>query len=97
MSQGASKLDLWTFDQLWPAAAPTQESIVSITLESGQFGWDYIVASDNGQEVLIQSDTDYPGTARTFGWDGDDDDIEAAQAFLDDNIGASVEDPGYFA
>lgn len=67
-----------------------------ITLESGSFGWDYVIAHDDGREVLIQSDWDYPGTARTFGWDGDDADLEGAAEFLDDNIGASVEDPGYF-
>ena len=68
-----------------------------ITLESGSFGWDYVLANDAGKSILIQSDNDYPGVAMTFGWDGDDDDIQGAQEFLDDNVGASVEDPGYFA
>ncbi len=39
-----------------------------ITLLDGDFGWDYLLANDDGQEVLIQSDWDYPGTAMTFGW-----------------------------
>jgi len=68
-----------------------------ITLESGTFGWDYVLSSDTGETILIQSDYDYPGVARTFGWDGDDDDTEGAAAFLDDSIGESVEDPGYFS
>lgn len=74
-----------------------------ITLESGTFGWDYVIACDDGREVLVQSDWDYPGTAGTFGWTGTEDDyastsdwLAAAQEYLDDNIGASVEDPGYF-
>lgn len=67
-----------------------------ITLEAGQFGWDYIVATENGGTFYIQTDTDYPGIAMAFGWSGDEDDIEGAQAFLDDNIGATVDDPGYF-
>lgn len=67
-----------------------------ITLESGQFGWDYLIVADDGRDVLIQSDTDYPGLAMTFGWSGDESDIDGAAEFLDDNIGASVEDPGYF-
>ena len=67
-----------------------------ITLESGSFGWDYVLADDNGDTILIQSDWDYPGLAQTFGWDGAEDDIEGAQEYLDNAIGSSVEDPGYF-
>lgn len=67
-----------------------------ITLEAGSFGWDYVIVHDDGRELLIQSDHDYPGTAHTFGWTGDYEDIAGAAEFLDDNIGATVEDPGYF-
>lgn len=47
--------------------------------------------------LLIQTDWDYPGVARTFGWAGEDDQISAAFDFLSDNIGATADDPGYFA
>ena len=67
-----------------------------ITLESGAFGWDYLIVNDRGESILIQSDYDYPGVATTFGWAGPDDDISGAAEYLDDNVGASVEDPGYF-
>jgi hypothetical protein len=39
-----------------------------ITLCEGDFGWSYLIVSDDGQELLIQSDWDYPATAMTFGW-----------------------------
>lgn len=39
-----------------------------ITLESGRYGWDYFIVHDDGREILIQSDWDYPATASTFGW-----------------------------
>ena len=41
----------------------------TITLESGQFGWDYLVVNDEtGESILIQTDWDYPGIASTFGF-----------------------------
>lgn len=39
-----------------------------ITLDEGQFGWDYLIVHDDGRDLLIQSDWDYPGIAMTFGW-----------------------------
>ncbi len=39
-----------------------------ITLESGQFGWDYIIQHDDGRDLLVQSDLDYCGIALAFGW-----------------------------
>lgn len=69
-----------------------------ITLERGHFGWDYVIRNlRTGDTILIQSDQDYPGVARTFGWDGDDEQYEEAQQFLDEAIGKVVEDPGYFS
>jgi hypothetical protein len=92
-------------------------------LESNDFGT-YLIVADNGDSRLIQSDWDFPGTARSFGWDMRDvqqegiakcehdetdgtvtcprcgltatDFISAAGEWLDDNIGAEAEDPGYF-
>ena len=39
-----------------------------ITLFTGVFGWDYLIQHDDGRDVLIQNDCDYPATAMTFGW-----------------------------
>jgi hypothetical protein len=93
---------------------------MKIQLLSGQFGWDYIVRAENGKELYIQTDWDYPATASTFGWyhkcqtdnlvhgqtDGTVDCpvcgktahimIQEAQEFLDEHIGNTVEDIGYF-
>lgn len=82
-----------------------------ITLELGQFG-DYLIVNDNGRDVLIQTDWDYPGVASTFGWcpcecgftDGTvdcehrtaDDMIQEASQYILDHIGDTVDDPGYF-
>ena len=41
---------------------------MKVTLESGQFGWDYIIEAEDGRTVLIQTDWDYPSTASTFGF-----------------------------
>ena len=84
---------------------------MKITLKDGDFG-SYLVVADDGQDLLIQTDWDFPGIASTFGWTpcscGATDGtvscahkqagqmIAEAQAFLDDHIGDEVEDPGYF-
>ena len=84
---------------------------MKITLERGDFST-YLIVAEDGRDILIQTDFDYPGIASTFGWspcdcgatDGTVDCghkaasqmIAEAQMFLDDNIGESVEDPGYF-
>jgi len=84
---------------------------MSITLLHGEFGT-YLLVAEDGRDILIQTDFDYPGFARTFGWSpcecGETDGtvdcphktvsqmIGEAQAFLDDHLGESVEDPGYF-
>lgn len=40
-----------------------------ITLESGHFGWDYILRCvETNETLLIQSDWDYPGVASSFGF-----------------------------
>ena len=83
-----------------------------ITLEAGNFGT-YLISTENGKNILIQTDWDYAGVASTFGWVpcdkcGDTDGtvdckhktasqmIAEAQQYLDDHIGDTVEDPGYF-
>jgi len=43
----------------------------TIRLESGDFGWDFLIVNeDTGEDILIQTDWDYPGVATTFGWPG---------------------------
>jgi len=82
-----------------------------ITLEQGQFG-NYIIEHKDGRDLLVQIDWEYPGLASSFGWspcecgetDGTvdcphktaGDMIGEAREFLDDNLGKTVEDPGYF-
>lgn len=84
----------------------------TITLEAGDFGWDFILRSSDGRTLLIQTDYDYPGTAISFGWvpckcgmtDGTincghkyaSEMIVNAGNFLRKHIGDEVEDPGYF-
>ena len=92
-----------------------------------------LIVNDDGRDLPIQTDYDYPGVASTFGWsvrmvegrsglrnvrclhDGTDgtiacnagnpyascgttasEFITAARAWIDDNIGATANDPGYF-
>lgn len=85
---------------------------MKITFARGDFGFTYLVVAEDGRDILIQSDWDYPGLASTFGWtpcecgttDGTVDCphktasrmIAEAQEFLDRHIGDSVDDPGYF-
>jgi hypothetical protein len=84
---------------------------MSITLQNGDFGT-YLLVADDGEDILIQTDWDFPGVASTFGWrpchcgttDGTVDCphktasamIAEAAEYLDDHVGESVEDPGYF-
>jgi hypothetical protein len=74
---------------------------MKIRLEDGDLGTYLLVlvdedGVDTGKDRLIQSDTDRPGVARTFGWNGEDTDIDGATEFLDENIGKTADDPGYF-
>ena len=40
-----------------------------VTLESGQFGWDYLLVNEKDETVaLIQTDWDYPGIASNLGF-----------------------------
>jgi hypothetical protein len=71
----------------------------------------YLLAADDGEEILIQADWDFPGVANTFGWSpchcgtiaGTVDCphktasamISDAAEYLDDHVGESVADPGY--
>jgi hypothetical protein len=82
-----------------------------ITLDRGPHST-FIVKEDSGQSILVQTDCEYPGIASTFGWvpcwcgetDGTvdcphrktADMIADARQWLDDHIGMTAEDPGYF-
>jgi hypothetical protein len=84
---------------------------MKITISRGECGTCRLKAED-GRDMLIQSDTEFPGIASTFGWtpcgcgatDGTvdcahrtaSDMIAEAQKFLDDHIGDRADDPGYF-
>ena len=40
-----------------------------IQLNGGQFGWDHeIINLETGESLFIQTDWEYPGFARDFGW-----------------------------
>jgi hypothetical protein len=93
----------------------------------------YRIEAEDGQDILIQTDWDFPGLATMFGWCimdlqaviGENDEgeplhglkclhpntdgtidcacglkttdfISAAQEYLDDNDGKTIDDPGYF-
>jgi hypothetical protein len=72
----------------------------------------FVLCADDGRELVIQTDWDYPGVASTFGWspcpcdqtDGTVDCdhrsasemIAEAYDFLTEHVGDEVEDPGYF-
>ena len=84
-----------------------------VRLEQGDYGTYLLVNEDTGEDILIQTDWDYPGIASNFGWSHEHgetdgtvdcpvcgatagDMIAEAQEVLDDNIGQTFEDPGYF-
>ena len=76
---------------------------MKIHLESGDFGWDFLLVAEDGRDRLIQTDWDYPGIAETFGWNRGcgkeaSDMIDEAFDFLTEIADSEieVEDPGYF-
>lgn len=76
-----------------------------IYLERGPHGT-YLIKAEDGRDLLIQTDWDRPSVASTFGWrgkfskkkygTGPSAEIHAATDWLDDNIDAEADDPGYF-
>ena len=82
-------------------------------LERRDFGIYLVIDQETGDDILVQTDWDFPGLASAFGWvpcrkcrftDGTIDCahqtageiIEEAREFLDEHIGETAEDPGYF-
>jgi hypothetical protein len=84
---------------------------MKIALHEGDFGT-FLVVAEDGREILVQSDWDFPGVASTFGWspcpcgltDGTVDCphntanvlIGQSRDFLQDHLGDTTDDPGYF-
>jgi hypothetical protein len=84
---------------------------MKISLREGDFGT-FLVVCEDGGDLLVQTDWDYPGLASTFGWspcpcgetDGTvdcphrsaDEMIAEAREFLRAHAGDTVDDPGYF-
>jgi len=82
-----------------------------ITLLEGDCGT-FLLRADDGRDLLVQTDWDFPGVASTFGWcpcpcgatDGTVDCdhrsvgemIDDARAFLRERFGSTSNDPGYF-
>ena len=89
-----------------PQSPPCRQPRIAVDRDPGYAPCCYLVCRvdsrgnwdtrDEANTVLVQTDWDWPGVARTFGWDGDDGDITDAGAFLDDHLGEIVDDPGYF-
>ena len=84
---------------------------MTITLTDGPY-WTFLVVAASGRSLLVQSDWEFPGMAGAFGWIacacGETDGTVAcshrtvsqmiwdAYDFLDNHVGATVDDPGYF-
>jgi len=70
-----------------------------ITLEDGPY-FTFVIRAETGESRLVQHDTDFPPVAASFGWPGQyDGSLEAiweAYAFLDQHVGDTADDPGYF-
>ena len=74
------------------AYAPGSYLICLVTGKPGTYDW---TTRDESRTELVQSDSEFPSLAQTFGYTGND--IDGAVEFLDDNLGlVFVEDPGYF-
>jgi len=68
-----------------------------VRLEQGDFGTYLIVNCATSESILIQSDTDFPSLAMDFGLPMEFGlPIEKAIDYLDDHIGTTIDDPGYF-
>ena len=71
-----------------------------VRLEQGDFGTYLIVNCATSEDILIQSDTDFPSLAVDFGLAIEEpltiESIGKAIDYLDDHIGTTIADPGYF-
>ena len=71
-----------------------------VRLEQGDFGTYLLVNCATSEDILIQSDTDFPSLAMGFGLAIEEpltiESIGKAIDYLDDHIGTTIADPGYF-
>jgi hypothetical protein len=83
---------------------------MKIVLHEGDFDT-FLIRAEDGRDILVQNDFDFPGLASTFGWspcpcgatDGTvdcdhrmaEEMIADARGFLTDH-GDTADDPGYF-
>ena len=71
-----------------------------VRLEQGDFGTYLLVNCATSEDILIQSDTDFPSLAIDFGLAIEEpltiESIGKAIDYLDDHIGTTIADPGYF-
>ena len=71
-----------------------------VRLEQGDFGTYLIVNCATSEDILIQSDTDFPSLAIDFGLAIEEpltiESIGKAIDYLGDHIGTTIADPGYF-
>ena len=72
---------------------------MKVNLDYGPF-FTFLLKSEVGESRLVQFDADFPGVARSFGWQGPPRDtnesIWDAYEFLEENVGVDIDDPGYF-
>lgn len=70
-----------------------------IVLEPGPY-FTFLIVAPDGRSRLVQHDADFPGVAATFGWRMPNlvtpETLWDAYEFLDNHVGCSAEDPGYF-
>ena len=71
-----------------------------VRLEQGDFGTYLLVNCATSEDILVQSDTDFPSLAIDFGLAIEEpltiESIGKAIDYLDDRTGTTIDDPGYF-
>src|SRR5688500_5701134 len=70
---------------------------MKIILEKGpEFA--FLLKAETGDSRLVKLDSEFPGVARSFGWqcptEDSRDSIWDAYEFPEENVGADIEDPG---
>ncbi len=72
---------------------------MTITIQPGPY-WTFKIRAEKGANRLVQRDTDFARVAQSFGWAGKDDaspkSVWDAYEFLEEHLGKTVDDPGYF-
>jgi hypothetical protein len=75
------------------------ENPMKITLQHGRH-WTFRIRAESGQSVAISGDWDFPAAAAAFGWCRNeatgDDMVWDTYEYLEQHVGATADDPGYF-